>query len=905
LIGTTLSHFKITAKLGEGGMGEVYRAEDTRLGREVAIKVLPEELASDPVRIERFEREAKAVAALDHPNIVTVHEIEQAEGTHFIAMQLVEGKTLGEAIPTPGMPLDQIFAITIPLADALSAAHEAGVVHRDLKPGNIMVGSDGRVRILDFGLAKLLGEADQPGSTQLGTEVLTTEGQILGTIAYMSPEQAEGKALDPRTDIFSLGVLLYQMATGALPFRGDTQISTITSILRDNPTPITQIRGEIPWHLGRIVRRALEKDPERRYQTAKDLRNDLEGLKAEIDSGELSAGEFELAAAAQATGSAEPPAPKSVSSRTWGLAILILIAGALAGYFVGGLGGNTDKESSRSPGMNLTQVSMGAGFESWPSLTPDGEWVVYGAHDGEDWDIYLQSVGGYKPINLTEDSDFDDLEPSLSADGQFIAFRSERQGGGIFVMGRTGESARRVADFGYSPTWSPDGRSLVVATEQVFGMPYSRSTISQLWKLDLETEERIELTPGDAVEPRWSPNGSRIAFWGLPQGTGQRDLWTIAASGGDPMPVTSDSATDWSPTWSPDGRYLYFSSDRSGAMSLWRIPIEEATGEVLGEPEAFTSGGASWVARPFFSQDGSRMAFSEGRWQYDVYRLPLDPETGTAAGPIELVLGGPRNTQYPAISPDGEWIAFATGIGQQEDIYVIRHDGSGLTRLTHDEAKDRGPRWSPDGESLLFYSDRTGLYDAWLIGIDGSGLERVVGLDDLDAESPFWSPGGDRIGLSVAGETDRILSMAILDRSKPSGENNPKRLPPPPTGSAAFDSISWSPTNDEIIGFLMNEDGRRTRAAVYSIESEEYRVFEEHQGESAVWMSDGVRAIVHDTASIYLLNTATGKSTVLLKNPPGSIDIFPSLTTDDRWFYFTVENAEFDIWIADLERSDP
>ena len=905
MIGTTLSHFKITAKLGEGGMGEVYLADDTKLGREVAIKVLPEELATDPVRIERFEREAKAVAALDHPNIVTVHAIEQAEGTHFIAMQLVEGQTLGEAIPNSGMALEQIFAITIPLADALSAAHEAGVVHRDLKPGNIMVGSDGRVRILDFGLAKMQGESNLVGSTQMGTEVLTSEGQIIGTIAYMSPEQAEGKALDQRTDIFSLGVLLYQMATGSLPFQGDTQISTITSILRDVPTPITQIRGEIPWHLGRIVRRALEKDPERRYQTAKDLRNDLEGLKTEIDSGELSAGQFELAAAAQAAGTAEPPAAKSVSSRMWGLAILGLIAGALGGYFAVGSRGDTVKENTGSPGMNLTQVSMRPGFESWPSLTPDGEWVVYAAYDGEDWDIYLQSVGGYKPINLTEDSDFDDLEPSLSPDGQYIALRSERQGGGIFVMGRTGESARRVADFGYSPAWSPDGRSLVVATEQVFGMPYSRSTVSKLWKIDLETEERIELTPGDAVEPRWSPTGSRIAFWGLPQGTGQRDLWTIAASGGDPKPVTSDSATDWSPTWSPDGRYLFFSSDRSGAMSLWRIPIDEATGEVLGDPEAFTSGGASWVARPYFSQDGSRMAFSEGRWQYDVYRLPLDPETGTTTGPIELVLGGPRNTQFPAISPDGEWIAFATGIGQQEDIYVIRHDGSGLARLTNDEAKDRGPRWSPDGESLLFYSDRTGLYDAWLIGIDGSGLERVVGLDDLDAESPFWSPGGDQIGLSVAGETDRILSMAILDRSKPSGENNPKRLPPPPTGSAAFDSISWSPTGNKLIGFLTSEDGRRTRAALYSIESEEYRVFDEHQGNTAVWMSDGVRAIVHDTTSIYLLNTTTAESTVLLENPPGTVAIFPSLTTDDRWFYFTVENAEFDIWLADLKRTQP
>jgi serine/threonine protein kinase len=279
--GTNLGHYRILDRLGKGGMGEVFLAEDTRLGRRIALKVLTEELASDNDWRQRFEREARAVAALNHPSIVTIYSVEESGGVLFLTLELVEGATLADRIPKGGLPLDQLLAIAIPLADAVGAAHQRGITHRDLKPANVMVTSERRVKVLDFGLAKL-AEGEQAA---MGVTVPAAAGRIMGTTAYMSPEQAEGKAVDPRSDVFSLGVMLYEMAVGDRPFKGDTQVSILSSILKDHPPSVTDIKHDLPRDLGRIVKRCLAKDPEDRYQTAKDLRNDLRTLKADLDSG--------------------------------------------------------------------------------------------------------------------------------------------------------------------------------------------------------------------------------------------------------------------------------------------------------------------------------------------------------------------------------------------------------------------------------------------------------------------------------------------------------------------------------------------------------------------------------------------------------------------------------------------
>jgi serine/threonine protein kinase/tetratricopeptide (TPR) repeat protein len=285
LIGQTLSHYRITAAIGAGGMGEVYRANDTKLGRDVALKVLPVEMASSPERLERFRREAKALAALDHPGIVTVYSVEEADGVHFLTMQLVEGKPLDKLVAEGALPVERIVGIGAAIADALTAAHEKGIVHRDLKPANVMVTSDGRVKVLDFGLAKVAGALPgEGGGSELPTDVQTREGVVVGTMPYMSPEQVQGRAVDQRTDIFSLGIMLYEMATGRRPFQGESSADLVSSILRDSPRPVTELRADLPRELARIIRRCLEKSTRDRLQSSRDLHNELKELRGETGS---------------------------------------------------------------------------------------------------------------------------------------------------------------------------------------------------------------------------------------------------------------------------------------------------------------------------------------------------------------------------------------------------------------------------------------------------------------------------------------------------------------------------------------------------------------------------------------------------------------------------------------------
>jgi len=284
MIGTTLAHYRITAALGAGGMGEVWRATDEKLGRDVALKVLPEEFAEDPQRLERFEREARAVASLNHPHIVTIYSVEDADGIRFLTMELVDGRTLDGMIPENGFDIESFFDLATPLAEAMSAAHDKSVIHRDLKPSNVMVDSDGRVKVMDFGLAKLQETGDSSDSSELPTEALTGVGIVVGTVPYMSPEQIEGKIVDHRTDVFSLGVLLYEMAIGERPFQGESSPALMSSILRDVPMPVVELRADLPRHLGRVIGRCLEKDRRDRYQTARDVFNELKALKRESSS---------------------------------------------------------------------------------------------------------------------------------------------------------------------------------------------------------------------------------------------------------------------------------------------------------------------------------------------------------------------------------------------------------------------------------------------------------------------------------------------------------------------------------------------------------------------------------------------------------------------------------------------
>src|SRR5689334_16773233 len=393
-VGSRLGSYDIIGLIGAGGMGEVYRARDPRLGRDVALKTLFSELAAPGERLRRFEQEARAAAALNHPNIVTIHSIEEANGVRFLTMELVDGRSLSELVEPSGWTLDRLLDVAIPLADALAAAHGKGITHRDVKPANIMIASNGRVKVLDFGLAKLHESSPAAvGMTALPTDDMTGIGRVIGTVAYMSPEQAEGRPIDHRSDLFSLGVVLYELATGRRPFVGETNVFVLSAILRDTPPSITALRPALPRDLGRIVGRAMHKDVERRYQTAKDLRIELEGLKAASVSVAGTAGAQPLSATGRRR------------VRPW-----LLAGGAIA--LIGGLAGAAWFDHRRSISTPIdampieatfTQLTASKGMEIFPTMSPDGKWFVYTRADADanTSNMYLQSVGGQTAIDLS------------------------------------------------------------------------------------------------------------------------------------------------------------------------------------------------------------------------------------------------------------------------------------------------------------------------------------------------------------------------------------------------------------------------------------------------------------------------------------------------------------------------
>ena len=888
MIGKTLLHYRILEKIGTGGMGEVYAAEDTKLHRRVALKILPPEVAGDPERLARFEREATAIAALNHPSIVTIHAVEEAEGLHFMAMELVEGKPLSALIAKRGLPMRDFFAIAIPLADAVAAAHLQGITHRDLKPDNVMVGGDGRVKVLDFGLAKLHGApAGEDLSTAMPTKGVQTEaGVVMGTVAYMSPEQAEGKEVDPRTDVFSLGVVLYEMATGQRPFRGDTKISIITAIMRDTPESVTSLATHMPRHLSRIIKRCLAKDPLRRYQTALEVRNELDELKREIDTGET--------LPADAIGALRPsPARRRRMLPVW------IALGGVVGAGAVWLLLQRPAPAAGTPEApvtgTFTRLTFGSAPEEEVSLSPDGKDFAYASPASGNWDIYVQRVGGRNPLNLTKDSPADDTQPAFSPDGEKIAFHSEREGGGIFVMGATGESVKRLTDRGCDPAWSPDGREIAYATE-CFPSPLSRSATSELWIVEESSGQSRKIFDGDAVQPSWSPGGGRIAYWGLPAGSGERDVWTIRSDGTDPVPVTQDGSVDWSPVWSPDGRYLYFTSDRGGSMNIWRVPIDERSGRTQGQPQQVTSGVSAWSQNPSLSKDGKRLAYVSRSDVANVFKMPFDPAAGRATGPPQPVLRVSGMTDVCYVSPDGSLLACQRS-DARETISVMRADGSEARDLTNNEHKNRLPRWSPDGSTLAFYSDRSGSYEIWSVRPDGSDLRQLTETPGESRIFPVWSADGTRMIAQALREGSPTL---IFDPRRPWKEQTPEELPPPEGDKRLVGFWSWSSKN-VLAGFFLSTSGGYDGIVTYDVGQRRYDTFTD-KGMGPVWLHDGRRLLFADGHAIRLLDTSTRQTLQVATFAPENVNSFSlSLPRDDSAIYYSLGLEDADVWLLDLK----
>ncbi|PYL81720.1 MAG: hypothetical protein DMF23_13970, partial [Verrucomicrobia bacterium] len=539
--------------------------------------------------------------------------------------------------------------------------------------------------------------------------------------------------------------------------------------------------------------------------------------------------------------------------------------------------------------VNFTQLTDLPGPEYFPSLSPDGKSLIYVSRASGNWDIYLQRVGGRNPTNLTKGSTADDTQPAFSPDGERIVFRSEREGGGIYLMGATGESARRLSDFGYNPVWSPDGERVLVATESVI-QPSTRPTKSQLWTIKVSDGDRRLVTEGDALQPSWSPHGDRIAYWGRPQG-GQGDIWTISADGRNAVRVTSEPSMDWNPVWSPDGRYLYFCSDRTGNMNIWRVPIAEKTGKLLGTPEAVTSGAGASTEHISLAQDGRRIAYVAHEEIKNLRKVTFDPSTEKIAGEPVPITRGSLQCFFPDPSPDGDWLAYYS-LGKQEDIFIIHADGTDMRQLTDDVFKDREPRWSPDGKRIAFTSDRSGGSEIWAINRDGSGLQQLTQM--AGAHHPVWSPDGTQMVYSI--HTPKNAAY-IFPVGQAWIEQSPVALATLSDTSQTFETWSWSPDGKRLAGLRHFADGSHAGIGVYDLESKKYDWLTNF-GEWPLWFEDGRRILFADHGKIFVVDSESRKYHEVFPVADGDIGS-PGLSRDNRLIYFTFVAAEADIWLLE------
>jgi len=757
LKGPTHEPLKRGAKLGpyeivKSVSIDVYLARDTRLDRQVAVKVLPPELTENAKRKERLKADAKALSQLTHPNICTLFDIGEQEGVDYLVTEFLDGETLAEKkMP---LPIAEVLRIGVQIAEGLTAAHKQGVLHRNLKPSNVMITKSETVKLLDFGLAKDVGaialRSRLSGEVQ---SVVATEEKILSSIHCMAPETLQGKEAGAQSDIFALGILLYEMSTGHPAFTAMSRAGLIAAILEREPVPSTELRAAIPAALDRLIRTCIEKNPDDRMQTAHDVMLQLRAM----------------------TGAAEPPAPRKRFPWRTAVAASAVLAAAAGGFTLSrGLGG-----AAAPRARTFTQLTFTDGLDTFPTLAPDGKSFAYVSSQGGRRHIYLQRVDGRTALDLTSDSPADDSEPAFSPDGAQIAFRSERDGDGIFVMGATGESVRRLSDFGHNPSWSPDGARIVVSTVGVELRPHIRMTYpAELWTIDARTGAKRPLIQhgkdgpdfgrdSDAVQPSWSPHGHRIAFWGISDANWHRQIWTIDPDAPHPkqtaVRVTSDPALHWNPVWSADGKVLYFGSDGDGTLNLWRIAIDESTGKAQGAPQPLPLPAA--VSGHFSVSRNGELAYVSVVRSYRLVALPFDAKSATT-GPPQALFGTSQEIGDFQPSPDRQTIAFGLASAGSENLFLANTDGTHLRRLTTDAAKDHYVRWSRDGKTLYVSSNREGRYNIWSIQADGGGLTRVTENADLQryGERDIYMSDVAPNGRTLAAETEHFVALVHLDR---------------------------------------------------------------------------------------------------------------------------------------------
>lgn len=742
--------YQLVSKLGAGGMGDVYLALDSRLGRRVAVKVLPPHFADNPERRRRFVTEARAASALNHPNIVAVHDFSSDGGLDYLVMEYVKGKPLDRLIPRNGLKLKEALGYAVQIAGALACANSAGIVHRDLKPGNVVITENGTAKILDFGIAKLV--------TETGTRKQTSNGVVVGTVAYMSPEQVSGAQVDARSDIFSFGVLLYEMTTGRHPFQRDSTAATLAAVVNHEPEPANALAEDVPPAIAAIIARCMRKDPDERFGSASELKTALTTVLAGHP------------------GSAQHAQTKN--GLRWigvgGAMLAILAAVFLVWRF------STPRKHEPQTALNAVPLTTYPFLETSPTFSPDGSQVafVWQGPKGDNFDIYVKVVGEDEPIRLTRDPLWDDA-PAWSPDGRWIAFLRHLSEGqwlehrrtdqsAVILIPATGGPERRIGTI-YSPagvlpriSWDPSSTWLAVPDKR---SPDDSQSINLLSVREGE-KRRVTFPPENTVgdeDPSFSPDGTSIAF-SRARTDDTRDIYILRlthdlAPAGEPARITFEGRWTVSPAWTPDSRSLVYVSGIFHNPGLWRTWLPERGGR-RDAPELLAFAG--WGARtPTISRQG-RLAFTSAPKDSDIQRLEL---AGPASAPRaarapETAISSTRIDHTPQCSPDGSRIAFASDRSGNHQIWVCDRDGSNALQLTSFNGPySAGPIWSPDGRWIVFGSRPEGRQAAYLVSSGGGAPRRLV--TDSEAAPAGWSRNGKWIYLDSGPADSRATEHRI------------------------------------------------------------------------------------------------------------------------------------------------
>jgi Tol biopolymer transport system component len=770
-----LNHYEILEPLGQGGMGEVFVAQDTRLHRRVAVKVLSGLMSADPERRTRFEREARAAAALNHPSIVTIHSVEEADGVPFLTMELVEGKPLSAMLSGGGLPLDTLLRIATGISDAMAAAHQRGITHRDLKPANVMITGDGRVKVLDFGLAKLQeqgGHFDGDSPTLLPPSDLTGEGRIIGTVSYMSPEQAEGRPVDQRSDIFSLGVMLHEMATGERPFKGDTNVSVMSSILKDTPSSITDINPKLPAGLARIVKRALAKDPQRRYQTATDLRNDLEELKQDIDSGPVAA----------------PIAARDRAHRPWSTTAALLVVGALvlaagAGVALWWWRGPAVPPSGVFALDRFARLTT-SGSAQIAAISPDGRYVVHIKNEKGRSGLWVRQTATTSDVQIVPPDEvrYDGL--TFSPDGNFVYYVTYGRLGGLATLYRIpvlgGTPQRIIADVDSRVSFSPDGTQFAF----VRGAPTESRNYLMVANADGSGARTLSsATPAELFllnAPAWSPDGATIlaTVQALKEGP-HHGVAAVDVASAAMRIVGGRWGAAQDVEWLPDGRsFVVAAIEFAGQTTqLWQVMHPS------GDRRRITNDLNNYSGVSM-SRDGSTLATVQVETTSTIWVVD-----GAGSGKATQVTSGPNRIDGSSglsWTADGRIVFSSTATGRLQ-VWIMNGDGGAARAITTEAAPPLFAAATPDGRFVVYQSPQD----------NGMFLKRV-GLDGTNSE--MLTKSGSEFGVVVSPDSRWVFYSTPESGSPRTFKVSIDGGTPISLGDGFFTPLSVSPDGRQLLG---------------------------------------------------------------------------------------------------------